>query len=90
MFLILSRLCARSVCGDCSKHKIAENRVDDICFMKDTNQQMEIQKKNYLKSLANWTKDLDQKILQLKKTISEKEMKKDKLVGELDSNNREL
>ena len=58
--------------------------------MKDTNQQMEIQKKNYLKSLANWTKDLDQKILQLKKTIAEKEMKKDKLVGELDSNNREL
>lgn len=41
------------MCGDCSKHKIAENRVDDICFMKDTNQQMEIQKKNYLKSLAN-------------------------------------
>ena len=51
---------------------------------------MEIQKKHYLKSLANWTKDLDKKITTLKRTIAEKEIKKDKMVGEIESSNREM
>lgn len=58
--------------------------------MKHTNQKMEIQKKHYLKSLASWTKDLDKKISHLKRTIAEKEVKKDKLVGEIESSNREI
>jgi hypothetical protein len=58
--------------------------------MKHTNQKMEIQKKHYLKSLANWTKDLDKKITTLKRTIAEKEIKKDKMVGEIESSNREM
>lgn len=87
---VRSRLCAKSVCGDCSKKKIKGNRVGDICYMKNTNQKMEIQKKHYLKSLGNWIKDLDQKITKLERTIAEKEIKKDKLVGEIKSGNREM
>lgn len=41
--------------------------------MKHNNEKLEMQKKNYLKSLAGWTKELDEKINQLKNLISEKE-----------------
>lgn len=67
-----------------------ENRVGDICFMKHTNQKLEIQKKNYLRHLANWTKDLNNKIKTIKRTISESEQKKDKLNQQIDLNTAEM
>ena len=64
--------------------------MDDICFTKHTNQKMEVQKKNYLKSLAHWTKDLDQTILGLKRNLAEKEAKLNREMRELESCDREL
>ena len=58
--------------------------------MKHNNQKLEIQKKNYLKSLASWTKELDEKITQLKELISEKESQKDRLVGDIEDNNNRM
>ena len=88
--LIFSRLCAKSVCASCSSEKIDSNRIDDICFLKHTNHKMEIQKKNYLKSLATWTKDLDTNIVNLKRTLAEKETKLNRESRELESCDREL
>jgi hypothetical protein len=51
---------------------------------------MEIEKKNYLKSLANWTKDLDQRIVSLKRSLAEKETKLNREMRELESCDREL
>lgn len=51
---------------------------------------MEIEKKNYLKSLANWTKDLDQRIISLKRSLAEKETKLNREMRELESCDREL
>jgi chromosome segregation ATPase len=51
---------------------------------------MEIQKKNYLRHLASWTKDLDKKIATMRKQIVEKEEKKDKLATEIDSHSRDM
>ena len=84
------RLCANSVCNPCSKNKVKDNRVCDICWMKHNNEKLEMQKKNYLKSLASWTKDLDEKINQLKELISEKESQKDKLVNDIEDNNNRM
>lgn len=84
------RLCANSCCNPCSKNKVKDNRVCDICWMKHNNQKLEIQKKNYLKSLASWTKELDEKINQLKELISEKESQKDRLVGDIEDNNHRM
>lgn len=58
--------------------------------MKHTNHKMEIEKKNYLKSLANWTKDLDQRIVSLKRSLAEKETKLNREMRELESCDREL
>jgi len=58
--------------------------------MKHTNHKMEIEKKNYLKSLANWTKDLDQRIISLKRSLAEKETKLNREMRELESCDREL
>ena len=49
-----------------------------------------MQKKNYLKSLAGWTKELDEKINHLKELISKKETQKDKLVNDIDDNNNRM
>lgn len=57
--------------------------------MKHSNQKLEVQKKNYLKHLASWTKDLNKKIKVLKKNIMEKEQKKDKLALQIDLNAEE-
>lgn len=84
------RLCTNSVCNPCSKNKIKDNRVCDICHMKHKNQKLELQKKNYLKSLAGWTKELDEKIGQLTELISEKESQKDKMVGDIEENNNKM
>lgn len=84
------RLCANSVCGPCSKNKVKDNRVCDICWMKHNNTKLEIQKKSYLKSLATWTKELDEKITQLKELISEKETQKDRLVNDIEDNNNRM
>ena len=40
-----SRVCGKSVCGDCSLKKINNDRVCDICFCKATNQIKERKKK---------------------------------------------
>ena len=84
------RLCANSVCAPCSKNKVKDNRVCDICWMKHNNEKLEMQKKNYLKSLAGWTKELDEKINQLKNLISEKETQKDRLVNDIEDNNNRM
>ena len=76
--------------AECSKQRIDGHRVCDVCFMKHSNQQMEIQKKNYLRHLANWTKDLDKKIATLKTAITEKESKRDRLNDEINSSSREM
>lgn len=58
--------------------------------MKHTNQKLELQKKNYLRHLASWTKDLNKKIKTIKRTIVEKEQKKDKLSQQIDQNSAEM
>ena len=58
--------------------------------MKHNNEKLEMQKKNYLKSLAGWTKELDEKINQLKNLISEKETQKDRLVNDIEDNNNRM
>lgn len=58
--------------------------------MKHSNQKLELQKKNYLRHLASWTKDLNKKIKIVKRTIMEKEQKKDKLTQKIDQNTVEM
>ena len=52
--------------------------------------QLELQKKSYLKKLASWTKELDEKIGRLKDLITEKEMQKDRLVNDIEDNNNRM
>ena len=59
--------------------------------MKYNNQALEIQKKNYLRQMAQWTQKLEQKIDEGKKKILEKEALKEKLANEIgDTNNNML
>lgn len=60
----------------------------DICWIKHQNPKLEMQKKNYLKSMSNWTKELDDKIANLKETISDKESQKERLVTDIETNNK--
>jgi len=57
--------------------------------MRNSNKTIELQKKNYLKQLSNWAKDLDKKIEESKKNIGEKEAKKERLAAELNENNKQ-
>lgn len=82
------RLCANSVCGPCSKNKVTDNKVCDICWIKHQNPKLEMQKKAYLKNMSNWTRELDDKIANLKETISEKESQKERLVTDIETNNK--
>lgn len=84
------RLCGKSCCDDCSKKRITKNRVCDICFMKHTNEKVELQKKSYLKQLSSWTKELSEKIKMMRKQVTEKEKQRDRLIAESDDNNRQM
>ena len=57
--------------------------------MKSTNEVLEKQKKNYLKQLSSYAKELDKKSQDAKITISEKEARKEKISSELTDTNKQ-
>jgi len=67
------RLCTKSCCGSCSTNSVKGHKVCDICFTKDNNQSIEIQKKMYMRFLETNNLNLEEKIKTIKNEIANKE-----------------
>lgn len=78
------RLCANSVCGDCSSYKIQTYRICDVCYEKHVNSDLEISKKYYIKKLITCSSDLKKKTEDVKKEIISAELEKECLLTSAD------
>ena len=80
------RLCTNSVCDDCSNsnNNLQGNRICDICFSKHSNKDVELEKKAYIKNLAKFAVELEQKTANIKKTVGSKEIEKITVMNEIE------
>lgn len=67
-----------------------KERVCDICYTKHNNEDIELAKKNYLREVASWAVDLDQKCKELQQIVITKEIEKEKLIFDVESNTKNM
>lgn len=77
------RICGSSCCDNCSKKKIKKNRICDMCYYKTLNYKFEIQKENYIASMIEMNKELEEKISELKDLIEQKKIEKEEIDKQL-------
>jgi len=79
------RVCGKSSCGSCSRKKINDQRVCDICFTKNVlsnqqkrrKQQLET-KSNFIKELKNKTVEIEHDIIKVQEEIDKNKLEMDK------------